>query len=160
MRLASFYFVIILILVGCCKDKNLCNKGVIEINPFIERYYYIFRCNNSNTEFTYIFNNSKQIDSLQPTCYFTTPIAFPINETNMKYFLVGKLSYHVKDTFQTTLLKDTCSKTLTYDVNMIQRDTAYYFPDRRGGIIDIFCAVENIPADYKVEVKYKYVPLP
>lgn len=143
---------------GCCKDKQSCKGEVFQVNPFVERYSK-FECQNNN-EYTYIFKSSSEIENLKPTCFFTSPIAFPINETNMRYFLVGRLSYHQKDTFQTLLLKDTCSKTLVYDVNMIQRDTAYYFPDRRGGILDIYCAVEDVPADYKVEVKYKYVPLP
>ena len=161
MRVVIFLISIFLItLSSCCKEKNLCKSKTNKIRPFSERFYYIFRCNNNNSEFTHIFNNSRQIEDLKPTCFFTTPIAFPIEETNMRYFLVGKLSYHQKDTFQTILLKDTCLKTIVYDVSMIQRDTAYYFPDRRGGILDIYCSVENIPSDYTVEIKYKYVPLP
>jgi len=160
MRVVIFAVSIFLItLAGCCKDKNLCKNEFLSIRPFIERFY-IFWCNNNDVEYTYIFNNSQQIEDLRPTCFFIAPVAFPIDEKNMQYFLVGRLSYHQKDTFQTSLLKDTCSKTLVYDVSMIQRDTAYYFPDRRGGILSMYCAVENIPADYKVEVKYKYVPLP
>lgn len=149
----------LLFVSGCCKEKNSCKSVVFQTTPFVERANK-YRCNNGASEFTHIFSNSQQIEDLKPTCFFTAPIAFPIDETNMRYFLVGRLSYHQKDTFQTVLLKDTCLKTLVYDVSMIQRDTAYYFPDRKGGILSMFCAVENIPSDYKVEVKYKYVPLP
>jgi hypothetical protein len=140
---------------GCCKDKKSCKGGEFQIHPFIERYAK-FECQNNN-EYTYIFRNSKQIDSLQPTCSFAVPVAFPIDETNMIYFIIGKGSYHRRDTFNTSVVKDTCFKTLTYQVDMIQRDTATWeFP---GGVQSMFCAVQNIPADYKVEVKYKYVPL-
>jgi hypothetical protein len=146
-------------LAGCCKDKkDLCVGNSVSVNPFVERFY-IFWCNNNDAEYTYTFTKSEQIDSLQPDCFFTAPIAFPIDESSMRYFILGRISYHVKDTFQTTLLKDSCSKKLVYEVNMIQRDTAYYFADQRGGVLSMFCSVENIPPDYQVEVKYKYVPL-
>ena len=146
---------ILLLLNACCKNKMECVNGIINVSPFVERYSK-FECQN-NMEYTFIFSNKSQIDSLFPTCSFNSPIAFPIDESNMKYFLVGRLSYHQKDTFQTVLLKDTCNKSITYQVDMIQRNTSLWqFP----GVISMFCAVENIPADYKVEVKYKYVPLP
>ena len=139
---------------GCCKDKKSCKGSAFQIHPFTERYAK-FECQNNN-EYTYIFRNSKQIDSLQPTCSFAVPVAFPIDETDMVYIMFGKTAYHYRDTFQTNLLKDTCNKTLTYEVNMVQQDTAFNtFP----GVVSMFCSVQNIPADYKVEVKYKYVPL-
>ena len=149
--------IVFIFISSCCKDKKICKQGNLMIKPFKELFYN-FNCNNSN-EYTYIYTNSKQIDSLKPTCFFTSPTFFPIDETNMRYFIVGRLSYHEKDTFQTVMLNDSCLKYLICEVNMIQRDTAYYFPDRSGGVLSMFCAVQNIPADYKVEVKYKYVPL-
>lgn len=77
----------------------------------------------------------------------------------MLYIIFGKLSYHLQDTFETKILKDNCSKKVIYEINMIQKDTTRvsFYPD--GAIITNFCSVENIPADYQVEVKYKYVPL-
>lgn len=143
-------------LAGCCKDKkDVCVGNPFDVKPFVEKYAK-FECQN-NDEFIYIFRSSKQIDSLQPTCFFSAPIAFPLDESNMVYFIVGKVSYHMQDTFKTNVLKDSCLKTLTYQVNMIQRDTTQWqFP----GVQSMFCSVENIPPDYQVEVKYKYVPLP
>lgn len=159
MRNSFFLIVVALILIGgCCKEKDTCKENKIMLNAFAERYYY-FKCNN-NDEYTFLFTKSSQIDSLQPTCFFLQPSAFPIDENGMRYILVGRLSYHNRDTFQTALSKDTCLKTVTYEVNMVQRDKAYSFPDSIGAIQSMYCAVENIPADYKVEVKYKYVPLP
>ncbi|MFN8287799.1 MAG: hypothetical protein U0V74_13665 [Chitinophagales bacterium] len=97
-----------------------------------------------------------EIDSLAD-CTFSPPVPFPADETDFVYIMFGKMSYYRYDTFQTSLFKDTCSKKLTYQVNMIQRDTTHWqFP----GVMSMFCEVENIPADYQVEVKYQYVPLP
>ena len=159
MRKIIFFITIIAIVVaGCRKNKNECVGNAFGVNPFVERFY-VFWCNNDDAEYTYIFTNKEQIDSLNPVCFFTAPIAFPIDEKNMRYFILGRLSYYERDTFQTSILKDSCSKKLVYEVNMIQRDTAYYFPDQRGGILSMFCSVENVPSDYEVEVKYKYVPL-
>lgn len=142
---------------GCCKDKNeeVCNPTPLVVQPFIEKRH-VFQCNNSD-EFTYIFRKKEQIDSLDPTCFFIGSVAFPVDETNMVYILLGRTSYHYRDTISVTeLFKDTCNKKMTYDVSMFQTDTtANTFPGRR----TIFCSVENIPADYQVEVKYKYVPL-
>ena len=45
-----------------------------------------------------------------------------------------------------------------YSISLIQRDTTVL--SNGGAVKGIFCTVENIPADYEVEVKYKYVPLP
>ncbi|MCO5280147.1 MAG: hypothetical protein M9931_03700 [Chitinophagales bacterium] len=96
-------------------------------------------------------------DIILSYCTFSPPVAFPIDETDMVYIMVGKMAYHYRDTFYSKLFKDTCSKKLTYEVNMVQRDTVYNtFP----GVVSMFCSIENIPADYQVEVKYKYVPLP
>lgn len=145
-----------LILSGCCKNKSDCKSGNLTLKPFLERIE-TFDCNNGESDYTYIFSNSKQIDSLQPTCFFTAPVVFPLDESNMRYLLVGRFSAHYKDTLESTLYKDTCSKILTYDVRMIQRDTALW--SNGGGIQHIFCSVQNIPPDYKVEVKYKYVQL-
>ncbi len=75
--------------------------------------------------------------------------------------MFGKLSYHHKDTLVTNLLLDSCSKLLTYEVNMIQRDTTVLrCPYGISVVRSIFCSVEDILSDYQVEVKYKYVPLP
>lgn len=142
------------ILWGCCKNKNECVEGSFRVQPFIEKYGD-FWCTGNN-EYTYIFNHKYQIDSLS-YCTFSPPVAFPIDETDMVYIMVGKMAYHYRDTFYSKLFKDTCSKKLTYEVNMVQRDTVYNtFP----GVVSMFCSIENIPADYQVEVKYKYVPLP
>jgi len=149
-------YIIILTLEGCCKEKHNCKNEPLNIKPFSEKLY-IYWCNNGDGEHSYVFNNSSQIDSLKPTCFFTAPVAFTIPEKNMKYFIIGKVSYHKRDTFYTSLEKDTCSKILTYKVDKIQRDTTKWeFP----GVQSVFCSVENIPSDYQVEVKYKYVPLP
>ena len=142
---------------GCCKEKKECKNGIVKLTPFIERIE-TFDCNNGESDYTYIFTKRLQIDSLQPTCYFTSPVAFPLDESGMRYILVGRFSTHYKDTLESILHMDTCSKNLTYELNMIQKDTTFW--SNGGGTQHIFCAVENIPADYKVEVKYKYVPLP
>jgi len=144
-------------LAGCCKDKDgECLDNAFSVKPFTERFY-VFRCNNNDVEYSYVLRSREQIDSLQPVCFFTAPVAFPIDEIDMLYIALGKMSYHYSDTFKTNIIKDTCNKLVTYDVQMIQRDTTLFqFP----GIISMYCAVENIPADYRVEVKYKYVPLP
>ena len=159
MKYIVYVFLLIvfgIFFMGFHKDnKNECVGNAFGVNPFVERFF-IFRCNNDDAEYTYIFTNKEQIDSLKPVCFFTAPIAFPIDEANMLYMAVGRMSYHYNDTFQTNISKDTCSKLITYDVKMIQRDTTpFQFP----GIISMYCAVENIPSDYKVEIKYKYVPL-
>ncbi len=140
---------------GCCKDKNDCKSENFQVQPFIERYY-TFTCGGNLYEYEYIKRKKIQIDSLSD-CTFSPPVAFPIDETDMLYIMFGKMSYHYDDTFQTNLLKDTCLKKIIYEVNMIQRDTALW--SNGGGVLSMFCSVENIPADYQVEVKYKYVPL-
>ena len=145
---------VLLVVSGCCKDKNDCKSENFQIQPFIEKYGD-FWC-TGNEEYTYILRKKSQIDSLA-NCSFSPPVAFPIDETDIAYIMVGKIAYHYRDTFQTKLLKDSCQRTLTYEVNMIQQDTVFNtFP----GVVSMFCSVENIPADYQVEVKYKYVPLP
>jgi hypothetical protein len=74
--------------------------------------------------------------------------------------MVGKEFTHYSDTFQTRLLKDTCNKKLTYEISKIQRDTTKYCcPYGITAVTSMFCSVENIPSDYKVEINYKYVPL-
>ena len=159
MRRRFFFlsFITFGLIGGCCKDKNDCKASSFTVNPLIEKYD-AFQCNNNNQEYTYVFEKKAQIDSLIPMCFITSPIATPLDDLNMKYLIVGRVTTHRRDTFQTNLFKDTCLKILTYDVSMIQRDTTHW--DIPGGVQSIFCSVENIPADYKVEVKYKYVPLP
>lgn len=142
--------------IGGCKDKDkTCKSGAFTVQPFLEKRH-VFQCNNSE-EFTYIFRKKEQIDSLNPTCFTTGSVAYPTDETNIVYILVGRASLHYRDTISVTQLqKDTCNKKLTYEVDMIQRDTTHWqFP----GVMSMFCSVENIPADYEVEVKYKYVPI-
>jgi hypothetical protein len=143
----------IIMLYACRKKEDACKSVNVKINPFLERYSN-FECQNNN-EYTYIFSSKSQIDSLSPTCSYRQ-IAFPIDETDMRYIIVGRISYHFKDTIQTIIMKDSCLKILTYEVNMVQRDTSLWqFP----GVMSMFCSVTNIPPDYQVEVKYKYVPL-
>lgn len=144
------------LICGCCKDKNdtLCNSNDVPVKPFLEKYY-VFTCGGNLYEYLYVMHRKSQIDSLTD-CTFSPPIAFPIDETDMVYIMYGKMSYYRYDTFQTTLLKDTCARKLVYQIDMLQRDTTHWqFP----GVMSIFCSVENIPPDYEVEVKYKYVPL-
>jgi hypothetical protein len=145
------------LVASCCKDKtnNTCNEGPFEVSPFLERFGY-FTCGGNLYEYQYVMQRKSQIDSLFD-CTFSPPVPFPVDETDFVYIMFGKMSYYRYDTFQTSLFKDTCSKKLTYQVDMIQRDTAHWqFP----GVMSMFCEVENIPADYQVEVKYKYVPIP
>lgn len=101
-------------------------------------------------------HRKSQIDSLTD-CTFSPPVAFPVDETDFVYIMFGKMSYYYKDTFQTAVFKDTCLKKVTYEVNMIQRYKT--LESNGGGVRSMFCSLENIPADYQVEVKYKYVPL-
>ncbi|HRN95765.1 MAG TPA: hypothetical protein PL084_13665 [Chitinophagales bacterium] len=154
----TIYTLVCFFISACCKHKseNVCNPTPFSIQPFVEKRH-IFQCNNSD-EFTYIFRKKKQIDSLSPTCFFIGSVAFPTEDTNMVYLMIGRTSSHYKDTISIAqLLIDTCNKHLIYNISMVQTDTTLNtFPGRR----TIFCSVENIPADYQVEVKYKYVPLP
>lgn len=130
-------------------------SGNFIVSPFVEAYY-TFTCGGNLYEYQYIMRKKSQIDSLTD-CTFSPPVAFPVDETDFAYIMLGKMSYHYGDTFQTSLFKDTCLRKVVYDVSMVQRDTALLqFPGARS----MFCAVENIPTDYTVEVKYKYVPLP
>lgn len=155
IRIGFFSFV--LSITACCKHKTdndvICNPTSLNISPFIERYGN-FTCGGNLYEYEYIKRKQSQIDSLFD-CTFSPPVAFPVDETNMLYIMYGKMSYYRYDTFQTQLFKDTCSKKLVYQVDMIQRDTTHWqFP----GVMSMFCEVENIPADYQIEIKYKYVP--
>ncbi len=146
----------VFLIAGCCKHKNenICNTSTYALSPSLERYGY-FSCGGNLYEYEYIKRKKAQIDSLFD-CTFSPPVPFPVDETDLVYIMFGKISYYRYDTFQTNLFKDTCSKKLTYQVDMIQRDTTHrQFP----GALSIFCSVENIPADYQVEVNYKYVPI-
>jgi hypothetical protein len=150
--------VVVLIIAGCCKEKkeNICKSNPTQIAPFFEKRS-VYQCNSTN-EYTYILSKKEQIDSLHPTCFFIGSVPFPTDETNMAYVMVGRMSYYLKDTISfTELKKDTCKHILTYEVKMVQRDTALL--SNGGGIRSIFCSVENIPPDYQVEVKYRYVPI-
>lgn len=146
---------ILFLITGCCKRKteNPCIATQFSVAPFVERYG-TFWCGGNN-EYAYILRTESEIDSLSG-CSFSPPVPFPVDETNMVYIMFGKTAYHYRDTFQTSLFKDTCNKKLIYQVDMVQQDTAYNtFP----GVVSIFSEVENIPTDYQVEVKYKYVPI-
>ncbi|HRN95650.1 MAG TPA: hypothetical protein PL084_13080 [Chitinophagales bacterium] len=164
MKKAHYLLIIVsltaTILTGCCKDKNknTCKSESFSINPFVQRFGSFF-CGGNDYEYTYIFRKKAEIDSLHSECSYYN-VAFSIDETNFAYIAVGRLSYHQKDTMLSNLYVDTCSRLLTYDVEMIQRDTTKVSFYPLGATMSIFCSVENIPADYQVEVKYKYVPLP
>ena len=144
-------------IAGCHKgrNENECTGNTFAVQPFIEKYYD-FTCGGNLYEYQYIFRKKEQIDSLSD-CTFSPPVAFLVDETDFVYIMLGKMSYYYNDTFQTTLLKDTCAKKLTYGVNMIQRTST--LESNGGGVKSMFCSVANIPADYQVEVNYKYVPL-
>jgi len=151
-------FLTTIILLSCRKSKEECVDGKSSIQPFIEKVGS-FTCGGNLYEYEYIKRNKSQIDSLTD-CTFSPPVAFPIDESDMVYIMVGKEFTHYGDTFQTQLWKDTCNKKLVYEVNKIQRDTTRYCcPYGVTAVTSMFCSVENIPADYQVEVKYKYVPL-
>lgn len=154
--------VFLFLVTGCCKHKtdNVCKQSSIQLQPFVEKFGYFF-CDSNDYEYTYVFTKKDQIDSLSPTCYMPWSVPYPVDETNMRYIILGRMSYHYRDSFAfTSLLVDTCNKKLVYEADMIQRDTAFYCcPYGAGGILSMFCSVENIPADYQVEVKYKYVPI-
>jgi hypothetical protein len=159
MRIAIVFCSICFLLVaGCCKhkDENTCNSTQFHVSPFLERYGN-FTCGGNLYEYQYVMQRKSQIDSLFD-CTFSPPVPFPVDETDFVYIMFGKMSYFYKDSFQTVLYKDTCLKKLTYDISLIQ--THLDSLSNGGGVLSLFCSVENIPADYQVEVKYKYVPLP
>ncbi len=160
MKPLTIFFIsgLIFIISGCCKHKPdiVCNPASLETQPFIQRFA-VFSCGSNDYDYTYIARRKEQIDSLT-ACTFSPPVAFPIDETGMVYIMFGKMSYYYNDTFASThILKDTCSKKLVYEVNMVQRDTTLW--SNGGGVLSMFCSVENVPADYQVEVKYKYIPI-
>jgi hypothetical protein len=162
MRVLTALLALLCLLFSSCKkdcDKNYDCKGVAnEIAPFFERYGSVF-CGTNDYEYTYILRTKEQIDSITQ-CTFSPSPAFPVDGSNMVYIMFGKFSYHHKDTLITDLSIDTCAKLLTYEVDMIQRDTTVLCcPYGITVVRSIFCSVENIPADYEVEVKYKYVPI-
>ncbi len=148
----------LLLVAGCCKHKNdtSCIANDTSILPFTEKRSN-FHCGSNNYDYTYIYRKKSEIDSLEPVCSFSPPVPFPVDETDFVYIMFGKMSYFYKDSFQTALYKDTCLKKLTYDISMIQTHTDSL--TNGGGVLSIFCSAENIPADYQVEVKYKYVPI-
>jgi len=157
MKKAIAIFIVCLSIAGCCKNKNLCTGDAFQVSPFTQTTTK-YQC-NGNSEYTYILKRKSDVDSLEPNCFSTGPIAFPTNDHEFVYIIMGRMSYYYDDTIGFTLLiKDSCQKKLTYEVNMIQRDTTLW--SNGGGILPVFCSVENIPADYEVEIKYKYVPLP
>lgn len=138
------FFALSLFIPGCCKDKKECVGNKFSIPPFVEKFGS-FTCGGNLYEYEYIKRRKSEIDSLTD-CTFSPPIAFPIDETDMVYIMYGKMSYYRYDTFQTTLLKDTCARKLVYQIDMLQRDTTHWqFP----GVMSMFCSVENIPADYR-----------
>ena len=161
MKKQIVYSTILLVLVsyftGCCKDKEECANGTVSVTPFVEKYGS-FTCGGNLYEYEYIKKTKSDIESLTD-CTFSPPVAFPIDETDFIYIMYSKLSYFSNDTFQTTLYKDTCNKILVYDVSMIQRDSVKVSFYPQGVARSMFCSVDNIPSDYKVEIKYKYVPL-
>ena len=156
MKNIAIMLICLFIIAGCCKDKGKeCVNGSVELAPFAE-IFGGFYC-NGNTEYQYVFRKKDEFSALQPDCFFPGGMFFPVNEDSVVYIAIGKMSIHRKDTFETTIVKDVCNKKMVYNVSMIQKDTALNnFP----GPVHMFCTVENIPADYEVEVKYKYVPLP
>ncbi|HRG88139.1 MAG TPA: hypothetical protein PLW44_03905 [Chitinophagales bacterium] len=156
MKKTVVILICLFVIAGCCKDKGEdCVKGSEELTAFAE-IFGGFYC-NGNTEYQYILRKKDEFTSLQPNCFFPGGMFFPINEDSVVYIAIGKMSTHRKDTFETTIVKDICNKKLVYNVSMIQNDTTLSnFP----GPLHMFCIVENIPADYQVEIKYKYVPLP
>jgi len=154
-----FFSLAIVLISGCCKHKTdtVCNSTPIQVQPFIEKSG-IFFCGGNDYEYTYTARKKAGIDSLT-ACNFSPPVAFPVDETDMAYIMLGRMSYHYMDTLvAANITKDTCLKKLTYEVNMIQKDTALW--SNGGGILNIFCEVENIPADYTIDIKYKYVLMP
>ena len=160
MRILLLIFTVFITMFfsSCKKCKDECVSNKILTKPFIEKYY-IFTCGGNTYEYEYVYRRKSQIDSLTD-CMFTSPVSFPIDESNFTYILVGRYGYYRNDTLHSVLYKDTCLKVLTYEISTIQRDTnrTSFYPQLVAR--SLFCAVENIPADYKVEVKYKYVPLP
>ncbi len=156
MKKVLIVSIITLSLYSCCKHKHEetpCIGGSIKIMPFKEKFAGYW-CND-NEEFTYIFRRKIQIDSLEPNCSFIGTAVFPVDDIAMAYILLGRSTHYINDSFSTELYKDTCLKKLFYNVNFIQTDTVYHSST---GIVPIYCFVENIPADYQVEIKYKYVP--
>lgn len=150
------FLVFITSIVGCCKDKDMCKDTSFEVQPFFQTTTK-YQC-NGNDEYTYIFRDKQQVDSLSPNCFAVGPIPYQVDDNEFVYIIIGRMSYHYNDTIgYTRLTKDSCSKKLTYEVEMIQKDTALW--SNGGGILPVYCSVENIPADYEVEVKYKYVPI-
>lgn len=144
----------ILMLAGCCKEKA-CKEEQVETKPFVEKFAH-FTCGGNLYEYQYVYRSKADIDTLSD-CTFTPPVAFAVDEKDFVYIMYGKMSYYYADTFQTFLQKDDCNKRIIYNVDMIQRDTTLW--SNGGGVLSMFCSVENIPADYEVEVKYKYVPI-
>ena len=160
----NYYYQLFLLLLvmmitsSCRKNKEECVGDKFSIQPFVEKFGS-FTCGGNLYEYEYIKRNRLQIDSLED-CTFSPPIAFPVDESDMVYIMVGKEFTHYGDTFQTQLWKDTCDKKLIYEVNKIQRDTTRYCcPYGVTAVTSMFCSVSEIPSDYQVEIKYKYVPL-
>lgn len=157
MKNIAIMLICLFVLAGCCKDKGKeCVNGSVELAPFAE-IFGGFYC-NGNTEYQYVFRKKDEFSALLPNCFFPGGMFFPINEDSVVYIAIGKMSVYYKDTFETTIVKDSCGKRMIYNLAMIQRDTT--LESNGGAVKSIFCTVENIPSDYEVEVKYKYVPLP
>lgn len=146
-------FVVSLIISSLLSCKKDCKSSDIETSPFVQRLYYC----NDGIEHTYILRRQEDVESLEPNCYFPNSSIFPLDDTDMVYIIFGKMSYFHKDSFTTKLVRNTCQKTLTYEVKMIQRTKTelgeFAWPKY------IFCSVDSTPEDYDVIIDYEYVPL-
>ena len=155
MKKLILLLLIVMSIGSCKKDKVSCDNTQVQIQPFVETTTN-YQCNGNN-EYTYILRRQGQVDSLQPNCFATGPLAFPINDIDMVYIIVGRMSYYHNNILQTSLFRNSCAKKLIYNINMIQKTDT--LESNGGGILSVFCEVDSIPADYDVEVNYKYVPL-
>lgn len=150
---------IICLINGCCKEKAKdegCKSQNFQVIPFSENFYQFF-CYNGDLPYQYICWNREQIDSLQHVCGWANTAVYPLNHLPNLYMVTADTIFNYTDTITGEVFIDTCKKEVNYNVKFVQRSKN---PLQYPGIASIFCIVENVTPDYKVNVNKERIWLP
>jgi hypothetical protein len=152
----TFGLVILLILVGCHKEKKCIGNSFSPI-PFWE-IFADFGCNSNNLPYQYVLWNQSTLDSLISShCYFANTQLLPVDDSGYVYLAVGDSILNIGDTITTQISKDTCNKIINYDVSFVQRTKNHA---NSPGIASVFCILDRVSPDYKVFIKKSRINLP
>jgi hypothetical protein len=158
MKKLKFIVLILIVAVTACKKEQPSCPSASKEPTFYEAYGWVGR-NNNSIPYEFVFFSRASFVSLVTLADYNVsgPLITPLEDSGYVYIISADTLFYYQDTIIGEAYRDSCQRTLTYNVKFIQRTKAL---NQYPGPVSVTAIIGNVSPDYKVTVKKERVKLP